>query len=149
MHKALAQKVKTVIDSAHGKSESIFKDLSEFVGKQPVRKVNYKDPEDDAIHEALFSKRLQAGEVVEPIELSNGDYLVMKVLDWTDYPLISGIDQQERSKKVNEKEHRILASKMWQSYQSKMMRGKKIEFHKKRSSILVRSVKEKYLTDKK
>ncbi|MCX6120922.1 MAG: hypothetical protein NTX44_04840 [Ignavibacteriales bacterium] len=147
MHKNMAQRIKTVIDSASEKIDNIFKDLSEVVGNQPVRKVNYKDPDDDAIHEALYSKPLHVGEVVGPIELSNGEYLVMKVLNWTTYPLIGEIDQQEQWSIVQEKEHRILASKVWQSYQSKIMRGKKIEFNGKTFIQLAHWARDKYLSE--
>jgi hypothetical protein len=147
MHEELAQKVKAVIDSAPGETGDVFKYLSEFAGKQPVHKIAYKDPDDDAIHEALFSKPLPMGEVVGPIELSNGEYLVMKVLNLTTYPLLSGIDQQMRWKEVREKEHQIKASKMWQSYQAGIMRGKKMEFNRKTFTVLANRVREKYVSE--
>jgi hypothetical protein len=147
MHKALAQKVKSVIDSAPGQTGDVFKYLSEFAGKQPVHKIAYKDPDDDAIHEALFSKPLLMGEVVGPIELSNGEYLVMKVLNWTAYPLLSGIDQQMRWNEVREKERQIKASNMWRSYQSGIMRGKRMEFNGKTFTVLANRVREKYVSE--
>jgi hypothetical protein len=147
MHKDLAQKVKAVIDSTPGKIDDVFKSLSEFTRKQPKHKVTYKDPEADTLHEALFSKPLQIGDVIGPIDLGYDEYLVMKVLDWTDYPLISGEDQQERWNEVLKKEHTIAASKMWQSYHSRIMHGKKIEFNKKTFLILANWIRGKYISE--
>jgi hypothetical protein len=147
MHKELAQKVKAIIDSTPGNTNNLFKNLSEFTGKQPVHKIKYKDPDDDAIHEALFSKPLLVGDVVGPIELSTGEYLVMKVLNWTSYPLFSGEDQQEQWNNVRETEQRIKASKIWQSYQAEVMHGKKIEFEKNTFLKLADWVREKYISE--
>jgi hypothetical protein len=61
--------------------------------------------------------------------------------------LLSGIDQQERWNEVQQIEHRILASKMWQSYHAGIMHGKKIEFNKKTFIILAHWVKEKYISE--
>jgi hypothetical protein len=71
----------------------------------------------------------------------------MKVLNWTAYPLLSGIDQQTRWNEVREKEHQIKASKMWQSYQAGIMRGKKMEFNRKTFTVLAKWVREKYVTE--
>jgi hypothetical protein len=147
MHKNTAQKIKTAIDSSSQKTDNIFKAISAFVGTQPVRKVNYKDPDDDAIHEALYSKYLHVGEVIGPIELSNGEYLVMKVLNWTTYPLISETDQQERWNLVQEKERRISALNLWRSYQENVIHGKRIEFNEKTFFPMAHWVREKYLSE--
>jgi len=147
MHKAQAQKVKAAIDSTPGKIDDVFKSLSEFVGKQPKHKITYKDPEADTLHEALFSKPLHIGEVLGPIEIDDDDYLVMKVLNWTDYPLISGEDQQVRWNEVQKKEHTIAAWKLWKEYFAGIMHGKRIEFDKNTFLVLANWVREKYLIE--
>jgi hypothetical protein len=147
MHKAQAQKVKAAIDSTPGKIEDVFKSLSEFVGKQPKHKITYKDPEADTLHEALFLKPLHIGEVLGPIEIDDDDYLVMKVLNWTDYPLISGEDQQVRWNEVQKKEHTIAAWKLWKEYRAGIMHGKRIEFDKNTFLVLANWVREKYLIE--
>ena len=147
MPEKIAKKIQAVMDTASGKTENIFKSYSESIGKQPVKKVKYTDPDDDAIHESLYSKRLQIGDVIGPVELTNGEYLLMKVLNWTVYPLISETDQRERWNLVEEKEHRISALKAWKSYQSDLMHGKKIDFNEKTFYVLANWIREKYLTE--
>jgi hypothetical protein len=147
IHKNTARKVRAAIDSLPGNTDLIFRELNEELGKRPVRKVNYKDPDPDEIHEALFSIPLQSGDVVGPIELSTGEFLVMKVLNWTAYPLLSGIDQQERWNEVTKKERSALASKIWQSYHAGIMKGKKIEFNKETFLKLSNLIREKYIAE--
>jgi hypothetical protein len=147
IHKNTARKVRAAIDSMPGNTDLVFKELNEITVKHPVRKVNYKDPDPDEIHEALFSIPLQSGDVVGPIELSTGEYLVMKVVNWTAYPLLSGIDQQERWNDVQKKERSMLASKLWQAYHAGIMKGKKIEFNKQTFILLANRIREKYLAE--
>jgi hypothetical protein len=142
----LAQKIIAVLDSVPELTDDIFKELEENVGRKPVHKVNYKDPDDEVIHESLFAKPLELGSVVGPLRVSNGDYILMKVLNWVDYPLISGQDQQARWKKVTEKIHRAKAGKLWHSYQANIMRGKRIVFEKQPFSILSNWAMNKYLS---
>jgi hypothetical protein len=149
MHKDQAQHVKAVLHSTPEKIADLFKSLSEYAEKQPKHTVKYKDPEADTIHEALFSKPLHLGDVIGPIEFDQDDYLVMKVVNWTSYPLISGDDQQERWNEVKKKEHTIAASKLWQSYNAGIMHGKKVEFDKKTFLLLANWVRENYISEQK
>jgi hypothetical protein len=73
----------------------------------------------------------------------------MKVVNWTSYPLVSDIDQQERWKEVKEKERSIKAEKIWEAYYAGVMRGKKIEFDKKTFLLLADWVREKYIVEQK
>jgi len=126
----LAKKIRAALDSVLELSDEIFQGLKETLGKKPVHKVNYKDLDDEVIHESLFAKPLDQGTVIGPFQLSNGDYFIMKVLNWVDYPLISGEDQRVRWKKVKEKIHQTKANRLWRSFQTTIMKGKRIEFNK-------------------
>ena len=147
MRKDQAQKVKTAIDSAQGKIDDVFKSFSKMIGKQPKHKIAYKDPEADTLHEALFSKPLNVGEVIGPIEIDYDDYLVMKVVNWTDYPLISGEDQRARWNEVQKKEHTQATWKLWREYRAEIMHGKNIEFNEKTFFILADWMKKKYFIE--
>ena len=149
MHRQLAEKVKTLIDTGSGDVDLLFKGLSEYAGKQPVHKVKYNDSEYDTIHEALYTKPLQIGKVIGPIELDPNDFLVMKVINWTAYPLLSDIDQRVRWNEVKEKEYSIRAEKIWEAYYAGVMRGKKIDFDKKTFYTLADWVREKYIVAQK
>jgi len=148
-NKELAQKIETTLYSVPELADEMFKEVEEILGKKPVQKVNYKDPEDDVIHEALFTKPLELGTVIGPKRLSNGDYIVMKVLNWVDYPVISGEDQKVRWNEVKEKIHQTKARKLWLSYQANIMIGKKIEFESQSFEVLSNWAMEKYLSNNK
>ena len=147
-NKELVQQIKGVIDSVPELTDDIFKQVGEILGEKPVHKINYKDPDDDVIHEALYSKLLDEGTVIGPLKLSNGNHIIMKVLNWIDYPLISGEDQQVRWKKVQEKMHQTKALKLWQSFQANVMKGKKLEFNKQSFKVLSNWAMAKYLDRK-
>jgi hypothetical protein len=129
-HKELAQRIGAAIDSVPQLSDETFKEVEQILGKKPLHKVSYKDPDDKVIHEALFTSLLDTGRVVGPLRLGNGEYIMMKVVNWVDYPLISGEDQQIRWKKVQEKLHETKALKLWRSFQTNTMKGKTIEFER-------------------
>lgn len=146
-NKELAKRIATVLDSAPQRAGEMFKEVEKILKEKPVHKVNYKDPDDYVIHESLFTYPLEVGTVVGPKKLSNGDYIILKVLDWVDYPLISGHDQRVRWKEVKEKIHEIKTRKLWQSYQSDIMRGKKIEFNNQSFKVLSNLALERYVNN--
>lgn len=143
-NKDFARKIKLDLDTALDKS-NVLKLLESSVGNKPIRKVKFKDPDDDAIHEALYSNPLDTGVVIGPLKLSNGDYIVMKVLSWIDYPVIGYEARIERMNMVKDKVHDIKARKLWLSYQTQVMRGKSFEFDKNSFNILAETALEYYL----
>jgi hypothetical protein len=143
----LAQRIESAIHSAPEGADTVFKELEETVGKRPIRKVRYEDQDDEVIHEALFSKRLDLGTVVGPLKLSDGSYLLMKVLNWVDYPLISGVDQQVRWKKVQDGLRQAEARRLWHSFQAGVMYQKKIEFDRQSFDILAGWALRKHLAN--
>ena len=145
--KAIVQKIETLVDSLPGMTDKIFADLAEIAGKKPLHKVAYNDQDDEAIQQALYREPLKPGAVIGPLKLSNGEYIIMKVLNWVDYPLISGEDQRIRWNKVKEKIHQIKANQLWRSYQADLMQGKKIEFNEQAFKVLARLAMQKYLNE--
>lgn len=137
-NKKLANTIRSKLDSLPGLADQMFKEVEEILGKKPLRKVNYKDPDDEAIHEALLTNLLEIGTVIGPIKLSNNDYIIMRVLDWVDYPLISGVDQSVRLKEVSAILRKKKARKLWRSYQAKIMNGKRIEFDGQSFNVLAK-----------
>ena len=135
-NKEMIRQIETIIDSVPELTNDLFKELKTITGKKPVHNVKYFDPEDEIIHEALYTNLLDTGTVVGPVKISNSDYIFMKVLKWVDYPILSGVDQQERWNKVKEKMHLAKANKLWRSYILNVMKGKKIEFDKETFKFL-------------
>ncbi len=125
--------------------DSLFVVEERALGKKPVHAVSFKDAEDDAIHEALFTSLLNVGTVLGPIELSNGQYIVMKVVDWTDYPILGGEDQAIRWNEVKDKLRQIEGDKLWRAYEATVMRGKKMVFNKETFEILSSWAMREYL----
>ncbi|MBN2105478.1 hypothetical protein JW835_15675 [bacterium] len=146
-NKELAQKMEALLDSVPEFADDMLQELEAIFGKKPVHKVNYEDPDDDVIHGSLFAKPLEQGTVIGPLRLSNGDYIIMKILDWIDYPLISGLDQQNRWNNVKEKLHMTKARELWKSYQTNIMKGKIIQFDKQSFKILSNWAMEKHLSN--
>lgn len=143
-NKEFAQKIKTELDTTLDVS-SVFKLLETTVGKKPIRKVSFKDLDDDVIHESLYSNPLDTGKVIGPLKLTNGDYIVMKVLKWVDYPVIGYEARIERWNNVKDKVRQLKARKYWLSYQTQLMRGKKFEFDKNSFNMLAEAALEYYL----
>jgi hypothetical protein len=122
---AIGETLKRYSDS----SDSIFKNLENKIGKKPVKKVKYLDPDDKNITEALFSSLLDTGVVVGPIKLLNGDHILMRVNNWKDEILFSGEDQRIRWNKVAEKIHQAKSLDLWNKYMLEVMKGKKIDYN--------------------
>lgn len=144
-NKELAGDIESILDTVPQLTDELFRQLEAKVGKKPIQKVSFKDPEDDAIHVSLFSNPLDTGTVVGPLKLTNGDYIVMKVFKWVDYPLLGGEEQSTRWNKVKEKLHEIKARKLWLSYQTQLMKGKKFEFDKDSFNKITDLAMENYL----
>ena len=120
-----------------------------YLGKKPVHITKYDDSDDDAIHKALYTNGVDIGKVIGPLKLANGEYIVMKVLTWTDYPLISGEEQQARWNKVNDIVHLRRAEEQWRSYQANVMKGKRLVFDSNSFEMISSGAMEKYLENKK
>ncbi|MGE5847444.1 MAG: hypothetical protein ACM34O_12015 [Ignavibacteria bacterium] len=112
-----------------GSADSIFKSLKNKLGKKPLKKVKYLDPDDENITESLFSSLLDTGVVIGPIKLQNGDHILMRVNNWKDEILFSGEDQKTRWKKVAEKIHLTNSLKLWGEFIAEVMKGKKIDYN--------------------
>lgn len=144
--KNLAQKIETKLNSAPELADQMFQEVAEILGKKPVQKVKYKDPDDEVIHEALFTRQLELGELIGPLKLGNGDFLMMRVLNWVDYPPVSDTEQQFRWNEVKEKIRQTKALKLWRSYRATVMNGKKIEFNEQSFKVLSDWAMKQYLS---
>ena len=147
--KELVHKITTALDSVPELSNELFATVGEALGEKPVHKINYKDPDDDVIHQALFSHDLDTGTVIGPLALSNGDHILMKVITWVNYPLISGEDQRVQWNKVAKKLHEQKAAELGKAYLAKVMKGKKLEFNRESFNTITKFAMEYYLNKKK
>lgn len=114
------------------------------LGKIPERKVAWKDDENIAIHEALFSKKLQKGQVIGPVRVDDR-YMMMKINGWKDQRVMTDSEIRLRWNDVDEKLHRIKATKVWNNYISSVMRGKKVKFSEDAFRVLEKFYAQMYL----
>ena len=126
----LARQIAEALENAPELTDEIFGELETVAGGKPIRKVRFGDPDDAAVHESLFSTPLDTGSVIGPLKTGTGGYIVMRVVNRTDYPIISGHDQRTRWAEVKEFLRQSKARKLWVSYQADLMKGKRIEFNK-------------------
>jgi hypothetical protein len=148
-NKKFADRVDNAIHSSPAKSDSLFKEIEDILGKKPVHTTKFDDNDDDAIHKALYTNAIKSGTVIGPVRLSDGGYIVMKVLKWVDYPLISGEEQQARWNKVNDFVHLRKAEEQWRSFQANVMKGKRLTFDRHSFEMLSLWAMEKYMENKK
>lgn len=146
-NKQLAEDIQNQLDSLPHTSENILKSLAQYLGEKPQHSVKYDDTDDDVIFDALFSEKLEIGEIIGPKRLTNGSYIIMRVIDWTDKPAIGNIAQQERWNKVKEKLHKIEARKNWETYIKRTMAGKKIEFSEEPFYLLSQWAMERHVNE--
>ncbi len=94
----------------------------------PQREVAWESPEQDAIHEALFSRALNKGEVLGPLPVANQQFVMMKILGWTEQVAVSNSQVQSRWQEVSEKLTLRRSAALYQQYAAEVMRGKTLEF---------------------
>jgi hypothetical protein len=146
--KKFAERVKQVMHKSPEESPRLFKEMEETLGKQPLHTAKFEDDDDNAIHKALFTARVDTGTVIGPLELGDGGYIVMKVRTWVEHPMISGEDQQAHWNKVSDVLRKRRAADLWRAYQMRVMKGKRLEFNKHTFEVLSSWAMDNYLKQK-
>ena len=101
------------------------------------REVEWQIPEQEVIHNALYSNALRVNQVIGPLLTEDGFYIVMKVKGWTDRVVITEKDINQRVSDVQERLTQKEAVKIFQRYAGKIMKGKRIVFSKEAFENLV------------
>jgi hypothetical protein len=125
-----ASAVKQVTDNLVNENnyfEKLFQDVYRD-SSIPIRKVSWGKHEHGKILETLFSKNYTKGQVLPPIKIGKNDFLVLKILGWSDTKVITLKQIQQRWNDVKEELIRIKASEIWNNKVSEIMRGKTIDF---------------------
>lgn len=146
-NRKIANEIKAILDTMPELSDEIFKKVGEIIGKRPKHKVTYLDPDDEAINKALFSELLDVGKVVGPIALANGDFIVMKICDWSERVVFGGQEELERWNKVQKKLFDMKSKELWNKYQEKVMRGKTIRFDKNTFKFIADKAMQYYIKE--
>jgi hypothetical protein len=81
-----------------------FFDNINLTSQPPIKKVSWLDNETpDILHQALFTAPLQINQILGPIQLDYNQYIILKILNWTDSPALGGQDIQHRWQMVKQK----------------------------------------------
>lgn len=94
----------------------------------PQREVAWDSPEEEAIHQALFSGELEKGQILGPLPVRENSYVMMKILGWTDKVAVSDVQMRTRWNDVKENLTNKKAGKLYEQYVASVMRGKTLEF---------------------
>ena len=108
--------------------ENIYQGLS---GRDsiPTRSLSWFDREEDAVWDAVYGQTLQQGQVLGPLVLSDGQVLVMKVLGWTEKPVLKEQDVALRWHDVRERLHERKAQERYRKVVAEVMQGRALEFN--------------------
>lgn len=93
--------------------------------------IKFRDPDPVVVHDSLFSKSLDVGQVIGPLQIEDNYYLLIKVDDWTYYPAVSEQDFNNRWAEVEKKLEEKKSIHTWRKYIAKVMKGKSVEFEEK------------------
>ena len=91
------------------------------------RNVSFKSDELPIIEEALFTNDVLPNQIIGPLQTDKQQYIVMKVLGWTDSVVVSEKEQGLRWNDVKENLRLMRARKIYENFITKLMVGKKME----------------------
>jgi len=128
-HDSLAAITKKILTSAADSSfERTFRTFSDL-DTIPRHEVEWSTPEDQTIHQALFSEPLRVGQVIGPLQLEKDNQIILRVKGWTDRVAISDTDVRQRWDDVSTKLKEQKAEAVYSKFIGQVMRGKKMEFN--------------------
>jgi len=96
----------------------------------PEQEIRYDQPENDALHLALFSDSLRKGQVLGPLEMDKDFYMLVEIKGWNDEVAITDQQMQQRWNTVSDKIKDIKAAALSIEYVKDLMRGKKVIFER-------------------
>jgi len=113
---------------AGGRSfEDLFHETGSLAGI-PQREVTWDSPEPGMVRDAMFSEALHKDQVIGPLQVGENDYLVMKVLGWTESVEIADTRIQSQWQAVSERLTQERAQALFEAHVADLMRGKRVDF---------------------
>jgi len=110
----------------------------------PQREISFKNLDGDILNEAIFSDTLSIGQIIGPLKVEDGSYLVIKINGWTDELAITEKQIRDREDEVIEKYKSIQANKIYNQYIKDLMQGKTVRFNGDTFKRLVNIIGEEY-----
>lgn len=108
------------------------------------RHVTWDSQDNQLIHQALFSRPLKKNSVVGPIRIDEGNYIIIKVLGWTDEIVLTDSGRKERWDAIKQQQILKQAQQDYNKYVAGVMAGKKLEFNPEILTKMVQLVKPFY-----
>lgn len=146
---SMARMVRTQLQDEGRSFEEVFSETGSMEWparpKIPQREVAWDSPEHEVVHEALFSEVLKKDEVIGPLKVDDHDYVVLKIVGWTESLSISDAQIQRRWHDVSERLAHKRAGALFDNYVANLMRGKRVEFSPQTFRKLVNIVGPYYL----
>lgn len=115
------------------------------VGNPAERTVSWFDDDDQAIREALYSRPLSRDTVLAPIELKNGNFMMVKILGWEDKYSLSDAANQSLWEDVVSKVETRLGTQLYNQYVSALMQGRSFRFEKETFHLFVEDLANTYM----
>ncbi len=98
--------------------------------KLPKRVVKFSNIEPNPVLDALFTRRINKGEVLPPIKVSKNEYLLIKVDGWRRYPIITQSQADQAWHTITENLTKRKAEAYFARFVNRVMKGKTIEFNR-------------------
>lgn len=96
----------------------------------PRRALTWFDREDESIRDAIFTREPSKGEVLPPISLENGQYIIVKVEGWVDRPAVTEASQLQQWQDVRERVVEGKADDIYKRYIGGLMADKQFMLNK-------------------
>ena len=96
----------------------------------PRRYINYFDEHDPDIHNAIFLENKYKNQVIGPILSKDKKYIYIKIIGWTNNPLITEVDKENQWDSVERKIYENKCIKGYDLYVLNIMRGIELELFK-------------------
>jgi hypothetical protein len=94
----------------------------------PHKDIPWQHPESEAIRQALFGKEAKQGAVIGPLKMGNNDFLLLRIDGWTDRPVLSDTEANQRLRDVKEQLTQREALRIYGKYIRRLMKGKRVDF---------------------
>lgn len=85
--------------------------------------------EDDTIIEALYSDKLQQGQIVGPVKVAKNNYIFMQIDGWVDHKVIAEKDVSQRLFDTRERLQSKKAQDIYEAHVYELMKNKKMQFN--------------------
>lgn len=113
--------------------------------KIPEKTVTWRTDEDPRIKKAWLSDNIKKGSFAGPLKIEDNQYILLKIRDWMDKPVITNEQQFQR---WNEVKNTLTTRKALQNYEKfvlSIMNGKILDFNRQTLNKLVQIIGPMYV----